>query len=557
MAIIVKMKKGIVTMLLSVAAVSAVADNSNPMSMGDANAPMTGDANAPMTGNSTPMSKGDAWGRGVIETAPEGLVEVSAALSANASSGDFAPYMIGSWNYGKTVSKNNVALDLRAIKRMDLSRRFSWGAGVELTTGYHSATAYERYNAETLTWGTHNVRDAAFRIQQLYGEVKFRGVRLTVGMKNHHSILVNDTLSSGDLVSGVNSRPIAQGQIGFVDYQPIPFTNGWAQIYGTLTYGRFTDTDWLKDQYNHYNAHINESTFYTYKNLYFRSNPTKPLMVSVGVQCAGQYGGTSYYYANGQVYKQVKNSSSLKSMWKMLFPSRGNGDGYYEGSQLGSWDFRARYRIKNGDELSAYFQWLWEDGSSMGRRNKTDGLWGIEYQRRGRHALKGIVIEYIDMRDQSGPIHWAPGDNPGTTMTGEATGGDDYYNNTTFNAHANYGMSIGSPFVLSPVYNLDGDPEYRHTRSNGFHLAANGSLSRVFDWTAKVSYQHARGRGRLAYFPAMSDTSASVAASWADDTRVKGLSVSAQVAFDAGSLRGDNFGALVTVKYTGLFNYKK
>ena len=84
-------------------------------------------------------------------------------------------------------------------------------------------------------------------------------------------------------------------------------------------------------------------------------------------------------------------------------------------------------------------------------------------------ADSGEVV-FIDFRDQSGPIHWAPGDHPGTDMTGEATGGDDYYNNSGMNAYMHFGMSMGTPFIPSPIYNTDGYPQFVRTRANDLHI---------------------------------------------------------------------------------------
>jgi hypothetical protein len=365
--------------------------------------------------------------------------------------------------------------------------------------------------------------------------------------------LVDNELSSGDLIHSNNARPVPQVRAGFVDYQDIPFTNKWVQIDGTIAYGKMSDSNYQRDRYNYYNNHITTGQMYTHKRISFRTNPDKRLSVSATMQAAGFYGGLSHWYSSAVEQRDMHNPGDLKAAWKMFIPTRGNGDGYMEGSQLGSYDFKARYRINRGHEVAFYFQWLWEDGSSMGRRNQTDGLWGVEYHRTdgGHPLLKGFVAEVIDFRDQSGPLHWAPGDSPGTTMTDEATGGDDYYNNTSFNAYTNYGMSLGSPFVLAPVYNQDGFLQYKYTRSSGMHIAANGYVSPTVSWRAAVSYAKAWGNGRRPQNIARENTSALLEAGWDAARVLPGLSMKAMVAFDAGKLRGDNFGALLSVTYKG------
>nr|MDE6854752.1 capsule assembly Wzi family protein [Muribaculaceae bacterium] len=157
-------------------------------------------------------------------------LEYEVSLTANASTGAHAPYMIGSWNYGRITGASGIWNDGRIEKRTDLRKRFSWGAGAEYMAGYGSAAEYDRYDAASLTMGRHGVRQAPIRLQQLYGEVKYRGVYLLAGMKERHSLIVDGNLSSGDLTRSNNSRPIPGVAAGFVDFQDIPLTDGWVQI---------------------------------------------------------------------------------------------------------------------------------------------------------------------------------------------------------------------------------------------------------------------------------------------------------------------------------------
>ena len=476
----------------------------------------------------------------------------SATAIGGGASREFNPYMLGSWNYGRTVAANNALLDLSVIKPLDLGRRFSWSAGVEALGGYASKADYRIWDADAKAYTVSRQGPPAAWLQQLYASVKFRGVFLTAGLKEEHSPLVDERLSSGDLVHSNNARPVAQVRVGFVDFQNIPFTRGWAQIEGVLAYGRMCQGKYLENRFNRYNGIINTGSLYTYKRIYFRSKPTEPLVVTIGMQSGGLFGGTTSTYAYGVKTQEIKYSRGIKAFWNMLFPTNGNDGTYYEGSSLGSWDFRASYRFRGGHTLTGYFQWLWEDGSSMAKRNKSDGLWGIRYTREDgrRHLLEGAVAEYIDFRDQSGPLHYAPGDWNADIPT-VATGGDNYYNNDTQNSWAHFGMSMGTPFVLSPVYNLDGSLQFKHTRSRGFHAAACGSLSQTVGWKAAVWYAVAWGVGRFHYPHPLHNTSAMFKADYRADALLRGLSASAALAFDAGSLRGNNWGALFTITYSG------
>ena len=165
-------------------------------------------------------------------------------------------------------------------------------------------------------------------------------------------------------------------------------------------------------------------------------------------------------------------------------------------------------------------------------------------------------MEYFDFTNQSGPLHWAAIDNQGSDMNLDLTGGDNYYNNDFYGPYSNYGMSIGSPFVVSPLYNVNGSPGYIHNRARGFHAAAEGFFSDAWRYKAMVSYQKAGGSGRIPAPRLLHDTSAMLEVQWSPET-VSGLSVMTRMAVDAGNLRGNNFGASVVVSYTGSFNFKR
>lgn len=484
-------------------------------------------------------------------------LEYRASVIVNASTGRFAPYMIGSWNRGRITNAKGLWHNGEATKKLDLSRRFSWGAGVEYIVGYGNAAAYDRWDNSAKAW-THNyVRQAPARLQQLYGEVKFRGVYLTAGMKNTHSGIVDDRLSSGDLVRSNNAAPIPGVSAGFVDFQDIPFTNGWVQIDGEIMYGKFFDNSYTKNTYNYYDNLIATGLWYTYKRCYFRTKPSERLSVTVGMQTAGEFAGTTTYYSKGEVYRHDDRGFHLRDLWDMFFPNEGSGEGYYKGNSLGSWDLKARYSLKNGSEITAYFEWPWEDGSGIGRRNGWDGVWGLQYNFAKESPVSAVLFEYIDFTNQGGPVHYSHTDAPGTNLNGHATGGDNYYNNDFYGPYANYGLGIGSAFPVAPLYNQDGSVMFLRNRCRGFHAAVCGELPGRWTYRALVSYQKAGGSGRRPAMERLQSTSAMVEASWRPLFKMQNLLLKAQVAFDAGKLRGNNFGAMASVSWTGSLNFLK
>lgn len=492
----------------------------------------------------------------VFNAGAEETVNYGAEAIINAGSGDFAPYYIASNRHGILTQSTDALLHLEASRGLDLSRRFSYGYGVGFLTGYSEKVDYIRYDADNNRFFKHGEGPAAIWLQQLYADVKYRGVFLTVGMKEHESALLNFKLSSGDVVESGNSRPIPEVRVGFVDFQDIPFTNGWVQIQGEIAYGKYADNDWMKSHYNYYDWHINLSALYHYKRAYFRTNPGQPFSVTLGMQTAGQFGGTTYIYRDGELTRRIKGRAKIKDFLRMLVPTRQDGSKYYDGNTLGSWDVMARYRFSNGAQLKAYVQKPWEDGSGIGWMNGFDGVWGLEYAAADANAIvSGAVVEYIDFTNQSGPIHWAPGDNPGTTITSEATGADAYYNNFQYNSYMNYGMSIGTPFLPAPIYNHDGYMGYIDSRVRGFHIGVTGKIGNV-GYRVLGGYRKGWGDGRQPTVSTRHDTSMMVEGDYTLPS-LPALSFKAQAGFDSGDMFGDNFGACLTVAYRGSLTFGK
>lgn len=477
-------------------------------------------------------------------------IDYSAEIVANAGSGEFAPYYIMSNRHGILTSSKSALARGRIERMMDTSSRFSYGFGVDLIGGWGSSIDYLRFSSND---GTEYIarHPSAGWIQQLYGEVKYRGVFLTAGLKERSSALLNKELSSGDLVESGNARPIPEVRVGFLDFQNIPFTRGWLQIQGEISYGKYTDNKWMREHYNYMDYHINQGALNTYKRCYFRTMPSQPFSATFGMQVGASFGGETKWYTRGKVVKEQRFSKGVKQFFKMFLPLDGGAE-YYSGSSLGSWDVMFRYRLHNGYDLKAYFQKPYEDGSGIGFLNGWDGVWGIEFATNCAAPVSGAVVEYLDFTNQSGPMHWDPDDYPGTGITGRAEGADDYYNNQEYNPYAYYGMAIGSPFMVSPVYNTDGMMMFLYNRVRGFHIGIEGDIIPGVSYRALGGYRRSWGNGYIPLMSPKSDTSFMAEVKWRV-AGVRGLVLKGQFALDHGSLLGNNTGGCISVSYSGDF----
>ena len=476
-------------------------------------------------------------------------IEYEATAIVNAGSGDFAPYYMASNRHGILTQPVGGLLDVKAIRPFTEGKTFTWGYGVEVVGNASTSTDYLRYDTDQKALQPHSVSASGVWLQQLYGELKLHGCLITAGLKAYDSFMLNQRLSSGDFVESGNSRPIPELRMGFVDFQNIPLTKGWVQIAGVFSYGKTTDNHWLTDHYNYFDYHLAQDVYYTYKRIHFRTKPSERFSVTIGGQCAGQFGGSTKWYSYGSLVREETRGHSLKDMFEMFFPKAGT-ESFVIGNHLGSWDLLARYRLRDNSEIKAYFEWPWEDGSGIGKMNGFDGIWGLEYKSARRAVINGAVIEYIDFTNQSGPIHWAPGDSPGTDLTSEATGGDDYYESMHYNGYTHYGMSIGTPFIPSTLYNLDGHLNCDNSRIRGFHVGVEGSITPALDYRVLFSHRKGFGTARTPIITPKEDTSAMVEANY-NVEKVKGLAIRAQVAFDKGKIYGNNIGGLISVSYKG------
>ena len=510
--------------------------------------------------NSTPST-------GILnERVYDGRVQYDVGIIMNAGNSELAPYYITS-NRGGIITQQYSALinadvhknwDNPDVHRHWPARRFSWSAGLNVVGGYTSSAGYDRYVGN----GQFEVQDqhpARIWIQEAYVGAKYRSIFAVAGQEFKSSPIVNDGLSSGDLVWSGNARPPVGLRAGFVDFQDIPFTKGWVQLQGEFGYFRQFDDKWLENHYNYYNHFITTGSWLHYKSLHFRTDPYQPFVFTIGAQSACQFGGTANYYENGQVTRTVKMDADAKAFFRTFIAGSGGnseGDSFVEGNHLGTWDIALEYKLSSlGQRLHAYTQWLWEDGSGIGKMNGFDGLWGLEYSSpRCLGHVNNVLIEYIDFTNQSGPVHWTPNDHPGTPITSHSSGADDYYNNYIYNGYQNRGMSIGSPFVKSPLYNQDGYMRYRDNVLRGFHAAIKGWINYRWEYTLMGTYLKAWGTPLIPRAGSVDDFSMMLEARY---STFNGWQLRGQIAMDCGNLYGDNWGAMLGISYSGGFNIKK
>ena len=436
-----------------------------------------------------------------------------------AGGGEYTPFYLMN-NRGGTVSftPNTGYLRAAVMKDIDTTRRFSYGFGLDAMASYND--------------------DVPAYIQQAYASLRFLALGLTVGSQEEYSLLWDKALSSGGWVWSGNSRPIPQVRIGIPEFVNFPWTHGTVQVKGEIAYGRFVDD---KYQRHTHGAKENYTTglLYHRKNLLLRFGKTnKRFYGIVGIDMAAQFGGKTYK-GNKLV---LDFPSDIKQYFKVFVPLSGgeNSPGIDQvnvtGNHLGSYLFAIGTRQKNW-EGRIYYEHPFDDHSGMIFRNKADGLWGIEYRSKVPHAVvSGIVVEFLETRDQSGPFLW----DKTQQIPIQVSAGDWYYGHVVYNGWVHRGHTIGNPLIISPGYNTDGYLGFKSSRVEGLHIGIDGHITPEFDYRFLASLQRGWGTPYFPYIKIEKEFSGMLEVNYAP-RQLQGWKFGLSMAVDAGTLVDNNW----------------
>lgn len=392
----------------------------------------------------------------------------------SAATGSNTPFWISSNRYGIVpLESGNGYLRPNITHSQSFGKGFYWSAGIDaiITT--------PRYK---------NVY-----IQQLYAQLGYKSIQLTVGSKEQYHSLWDKSLSSGDMIYSINSRPIPEINLEIPDFLVVPFTKGWFQLKGHVSIGRSFDSSYLEHFANTEQEYIKNVLWHN-KSFLLQIKDTRnhfPFSISGGMRHIAQWGGTSTDPKLG------KQPQSFKDLVKIFFMKSG-GETASESAQVNalgahhlSYDFQIGF-TKEKWAIQAYYQHICADRSGVRFDNKTDGLWGMQLDLPAFPWINKIVLEYMNTKDQSGPFHYIHFDHD--KHSGRGGGGDNYYNNgeyTTGNSYFN--QAIGSPLLPSPIYNTDGSLGFSNTRIKDWHIGLEGNLSQQLSYRTLVTVMNGWG----------------------------------------------------------------
>jgi hypothetical protein len=133
-------------------------------------------------------------------------------------------------------------------------------------------------------------------------------------------------------------------------------------------------------------------------------------------------------------------------------------------------------------------------------------------------------------------------------------GMDNYYNHSIYPGWHNYGMGIGNPLAVSPVYNTNGSLVFRGNRFKAHHVGVNGLFCKEKSFAYRLMYTYSENWGTyLNPFNEKKYTTSVVADITYTPCKSPWL-FSLSLAFDKSDMVGNNLGAMVSVARTNIFN---
>ena len=508
-------------------------------------------------------------------------VSYFAQLNSIVSKGDYAPFWLVANRQGlSSIEKSNgyARYGMAIDGILGAESNWNYTAGMDIIAGYN--------------------RETPFNIQQLYAGISWKWLTISLGLKqrtgemrtfsvvdvpenvsdkphfSHFDDLYRSTMSdigTGGLLYSGNSAPIPQFRIEVPEYVSLFYKDSWIKLRGHIAYGMFLDQNFQEDF-----TVANPSARYA-KNVLFHSKalfmkfgkPERfPLTIEGGLEMCSQFGGEIYTHEKG---KYLSMPNGLKDYFKAFIPGSGEGSTpvpeqtNMSGNHIGNWHLAFTLHTKPVD-VRLYGEHMFEDFSQLfffeyqsNREGNKDVVYypwrdimiGISIKNKSNilKFISNISYEYMSTYDQSGACY----NDPGPHYKEQMDGVDNYYNHSIYPGWHNYGMGIGNPLVISPIYNSNGSLVFHANRLKSHHFGMNGSFGRnnVLMYRFMCTYSENWGTYQNPYPEKKYTTSVLADLVYAPSKSNWLFSIS--LAKDKSNVIGDNFGAMLSVARIGVF----
>lgn len=451
-------------------------------------------------------------------SAQNAVIKYNAGIEGVVSSGEHSPFWLQNRQYGKiSASPNSMNVILGVNKDFsDQKKLFDYGFKVSalLQTDKSNTNIY---------------------FHELYAKARFWAIDLSIGSREEHLGNHDSILSCGGLFFSHNARPMPKISLGIENFTAVPFTSGFLEIKGALVHGWFNDNIFVKDALLHH------------KYAYTRIGGKLPVHFQYGLDHVAQWGGNSPSLGQQPV--------SLAAYKSIFLGGKGGSDANISdqinalGNHIISQSTRIDVDIADY-KISGYWQNMSEDGPVRlitKTMNRPDGLWGFSIKNTNFSFVKGILYEYLNTTDQSGPYH----DKDGIVYGGN----DNYFNNGTYQSGWSYfSRTIGTPFITSPIYNENGEINPINTRVQVHHIGVEGDVS-GYRYKFLSSFSKNYGNYNQPY-PEMKPEASLLLEVNKTFPRFYNVEVSCSLGADFGKMYGNSTGCLISFRKTGnLFRY--
>lgn len=379
---------------------------------------------------------------------------------AIATSSDRAPFWFKA-RQGGSVPLDGLSGSLIANIHKDYdttrNRLIDWGFGFE-----GRANGGQKGSDFILVQGNAKVKLAMF-------EIRAGRWRQQVGF-------VDTLLSSGAFSISGNALGIPQVQLSIPEFYPIPFTNGWFSIKGSLSHG------WLGRQPIQSSlAHVPEvQTLFHHKSLYGRIGRENSRIILYG-----GFNHQTFWGNENKIFGPTFALTTWQSYQSVLYGR--NWAGSKVGNHLGSIDLSLGFNIKNS-KILLYRQFFYEIGALAHWGNIIDGLNGISVKNRKTDSGKGFrwekaILEVLYSKNQAGKLSSPP----------TPSGYENYYNHYLYaNGWLYEGKGLGNPLFTPKHEAREGQKQIESNYFiNNRIFALHGALTAyLYNWflTGRLTY---------------------------------------------------------------------
>jgi hypothetical protein len=457
----------------------------------------------------------------ILIQAQNDTIKYDVGFMGVASTGKQAPFWLQSNQYGLISSSPSSANMLVGVNKDfgNKKRLFDYG-----------------FKANLLLQTDNNKTSTYFH--EYYVKARLSIFDLIVGAREEILGNQDSTLSCGGFLFSKNARPMPKVTIGIEHFTAIPFTYGFLEIKGAIAHGWFTDNIYATNLWLHH------------KYLYARIGGRLPVHLQYGLDHVAQWGGSVPGYG--------QQPTGFKNFIDIFYGRAGGADASKNdqfnalGNHIVSQSMKLDADVLDF-KVSGYWQKVAEDGPvkyMWNAQNKADGLWGVSIRNTKFPFVKGILYEYLNTTDQSGPYL----DKDGIIYGGA----DDYFGNSVYqNGWTYYSRTIGTPFITSPLYNKDGSVSIENNRVEVHHIGIEGD---VLGYRYKFLSSFSKNYG-LYFAPLASERRKNTSMLLEVKKQFPALSnieVGCSVGADFGKLYGNSVGCLFSIRKPGdLFIIRK